>query len=284
MTATPADAATAANAFDAAAGRYDAGMSPVTNPLVGMIRARFYQAIERHFPPGAALLELGCGTGDDALALASRGYRVVATDVAAAMVDRARAKVTTAGWGHAVQFQRVGAAELAGRWPALGQVVDGVYSNLAPLNCEPSLEPLRRLLEQALPPGGRFVGVVLPRVCPLEIALFLACGQPGTALRRLAPAPQANVDGHRFPLRYWGAGDFDRALGRGFRRIETRSLGLLLPPLRFGPTFARVPGLLETLAAVEDRVSALPGLARMGDHVLLAYERSRSWGPRASAV
>jgi SAM-dependent methyltransferase len=251
-------------------------MSAVANPLVGMIRERFYRAIERHFPPGSALLELGCGTGDDALALASRGYRIVATDVATAMVERARAKVTASGWGHAVQFRRVGAAELAGRWAALGQGVDGVYSNLAPLNCEPSLEPLRHLLEQALPPGGRFVGVVLPRICPLEIALFLACGQPRTAVRRLAPAPQADVDGRRFALRYWGAGDFDRALGPGFRRVETRSLGLLLPPLRFGRTFARVPGLLEALAAVEDRVSALPGLARMGDHVLMAYERTSS--------
>jgi SAM-dependent methyltransferase len=275
---------TAAHAFDAVASRYDTEMSPLANPLVAMIRARFYQAIDRHFRRGSALLELGCGTGDDALALASRGYRIVATDIAAAMVERARAKVTAAGWDQAVQFQQVGAAALAGRWRSLGQAVDGVYSNLAPLNCEPSLEPLRRLLEQALPPGGRFVGVVLPRVCPLEIALFLARGQPRTALRRLARAPHAEVDGRRFPLHYWGAADFDRALGPGFRRIETRSLGLLLPPLRFGPTFARVPGLLEALAAVEDRVSALPGLARMGDHVLLAYERRRSWGTPASVV
>lgn len=272
--ARPDDANAAADAFDAVASRYDAEMSPVANPLVRMIRARFYQSVQRHFAPGSALLELGCGTGDDALALAACGYRIVATDVAPAMVERARAKVTAAGWGHAVTFHRAGAAELAGRWPALGQPVDGVYSNLAPLNCEPSLEPLRRLLERALAPRGRFVGVVLPRVCPLEIALFLARGQPRTALRRLARAPRADVDGRRFPLRYWGASDFDRALGPGFRRIETRSLGLLLPPLRFGPSFARIPGLLEALAVVEDRVSALPGLARMGDHMLLGYERT----------
>ena len=60
----------------------------------------------------------------------------------------------------------------------------------------------------------------------------------------------------------------------GFRRIETRSLGLFLPPLGFGNAFARVPGLLPALAAIEDRIAGLPGLRRMGDHVLLVYERA----------
>ena len=60
-------------------------------------------------------------------------------------------------------------------------------------------------------------------------------------------------------MKYYGARDFDRALGTGFRRIETRSLGLFLPPLGFGNAFARVPGLLPALAALEDRFSAWPG-------------------------
>ena len=40
---------------------------------------------------------------------------------------------------------------------------------------------MRLLLERCLRPGGVFVGVVLPRVCPLEIAVFLARGAPKTA-------------------------------------------------------------------------------------------------------
>jgi hypothetical protein len=32
--------------------------------------------------------------------------------------------------------------------------------------------------------------------------------------------------------------------------------------------------LLTALGVLEDRLSALPGLRRMGDHVLLAYERT----------
>ena len=267
--------AEAARAFDRLAPGYDEALSSQANPVVPMLRQRFYAACSRHFPPGATLLELGCGTGTDALALAARGHRVVATDLAPAMIERARAKAAAApaAVAAAVDFHALGVTALAERWPLLGRRVDGVYSNLAPLNCELSLTPLRALLEQALPAGGCFVAVVLPRVCPLEVALFLATGKPGAALRRFARAPEADVGGQKFPMRYLSPDDFDRALGLGFHRVESRALGLLLPPLRFGPAFARVPGLLDGLARIEDRLATWPGLSRIGDHILLAYQR-----------
>ncbi len=262
-----------ADAFDALASRYDALFSPAANPLIALARARVHAALARHFAPGSALLEVGCGTGEDTHALAERGHTLVACDPAPQMLSRAEAKLTAAGRGAAVRFVRGSAATLAADWPTLGVRVDGVFSNFAPLNCELSLAPVRRLLEQALLPGGRFVGVVLPRICPLEIALFLARGEPRTAFRRFRSAPVADVDGRTFPMRYYGPRDFDRALGTGFRRVETRSLGLCLPPLSFGPGMARTPRLLDALAALEDRLAGLPGLCHLGDHVIVVYER-----------
>ena len=262
-----------AGAFDALAPRYDALFSPAANPLIALARARVHAALARHFAPGSALLEVGCGTGEDTLALAERGHTLVACDPAPQMLSRAEAKLTAAGRAAAVRFVRGSAATLATDWAALGTRVDGVFSNFAPLNCELSLDPVRRLLEQALVPGGHFVGVVLPRVCPLEIALFLARGQPRTAFRRFRRAPVGDVDGWTFPMRYYGPRDFDRGLGPGFRRIETRSLGLCLPPLSFGPQMARTPRLLGALAVLEDRLAGLPGVRNIGDHVIVVYER-----------
>ena len=266
----PASAA----AFDAIASRYDDLFSAAANPLIEMMRARVLRAVDRHFPGSARLLEIGCGTGEDALSLAARGHHVVACDVAPAMLATARAKVAAAGRADAIEFVQGSVGEIADRWPVSAQAVDGVFSNFAPLNCELSLAPLRRLLERVLRPNGRFIAVVLPRICPLEMALFLARAEPRSAFRRLRREAVADVEGQRFSMRYYGARDFDRALGPGFRRVETRSLGLVLPPLSFGNAFARVPGLLTALGVLEDRLSALPGLRRMGDHVLLAYERT----------
>jgi hypothetical protein len=110
----------------------------------------------------------------------------------------------------------------------------------------------------------------MPRVAPSEIASFLLRGRPAAALRRFRPSPIADVGGHRFPIRYYRPRDFDRALGTGFRRIETRSLGLVLPPPPVGPTVGR---LLPQLARLEDLLAPLPLLRTMGDHVLVVYER-----------
>src|SRR4029079_7128956 len=264
-----------ASAFDAIASRYDDMFSAAANPLIAMMRERVMRAVDRHFPEPATLIEIGCGTGEDAVALLERGHRVVACDPAPTMLATARAKVAATRAGDArIEFIHGSVEAIADGWSARGRAVDGVFSNFAPLNCEPSLAPLRLLLERALRRGGRFIAVVLPQVCPLEVALFMARAEPRAALRRFRRAAVADVEGQRFTMRYYGAADFDRALGPGFRRIETRSLGLVLPPLSFGNAFARVPGLLPALGALEDRISALPGLRRMGDHVLLVYERA----------
>ena len=265
-----------AAAFDAIASRYDDMFSAAANPLIAMMRARVMSAVDRHFATPATLLEIGCGTGEDALALVERGHRVVACDPAPAMIATARAKAAAVNHGSsaAIEFVLGSVEKVADGWSARGQAVDGVFSNFAPLNCEPSLAPLRLLLERSLRRGGRFIAVVLPQICPLEVALFMARAEPRAALRRFRRDAVADVEGQHFTMKYYGAADFDRALGAGFQRIETRSLGLFLPPLGFGNAFARVPGLLTALGAVEDRFSALPGLRRMGDHVLLVYERA----------
>ena len=263
-----------AAAFDAIASRYDDMFSAAANPLIAMMRARVFRAVDRHLDAPSTVLELGCGTGEDALALVERGHRVVACDPAPSMIETARAKVAAAGRRDAVEFIHGPIEEIADRWPARGQAVDGVFSNFAPLNCEPSLAPLRLLLERALRRGGRVIAVVLPQICPLEVALFMARAQPRTALRRFRREAIADVEGRRFAMKYYGAADFDRALGPGFRRIETRSLGLVLPPLALGNALGAVPGLLAVLGALEDRLAGLPGLRRMGDHVLFVYERT----------
>lgn len=49
-------------------------------------------AVLARFPPPRALLDVGTGTGARAIAWAERGYRVVATDVSPAALDRARVR------------------------------------------------------------------------------------------------------------------------------------------------------------------------------------------------
>jgi SAM-dependent methyltransferase len=53
--------------------------------------------VECGLPPGSAFLDMGCGTGRHAVALARRGYRVTGVDIATGMLDAARKAADAAG-------------------------------------------------------------------------------------------------------------------------------------------------------------------------------------------
>ena len=109
-----------AAAFDAIASRYDDMFSGAANPLIAMMRERVFRAVDRHFPAPAELLEIGCGTGEDALSLVERGHRVVACDPAPAMIATARAKLAAAGRTDAVEFLLGPVEDIAATWSTRG--------------------------------------------------------------------------------------------------------------------------------------------------------------------
>ena len=70
--------------FDAVALSYDREFT--ATPLARMLREQVWARLGAHFQAGDSVLELNCGTGEDAIWLAQRGVRVLATDVSPAML------------------------------------------------------------------------------------------------------------------------------------------------------------------------------------------------------
>jgi SAM-dependent methyltransferase len=77
--------------FDALAPTYDDDFT--RSPIARHLRARVHARLDALVSPGEAALELGCGTGEDALHLAQRGVQITATDASPLMRDMARAKL-----------------------------------------------------------------------------------------------------------------------------------------------------------------------------------------------
>lgn len=76
--------------FDSVAGRYDATRQGYPAEIVDNIVAN------AAIGPGAAVLEIGCGTGQLTRELAGRAFSLTAIDIGAAMVEAARRNVTDA--------------------------------------------------------------------------------------------------------------------------------------------------------------------------------------------
>ena len=68
-----------------------------------------WRYLAQHLPTAGRLLEIGCGTGAYTFALAKRGYRITAVDLAEEFVARCKAKAAQLGLGDRIDF-RIGDA------------------------------------------------------------------------------------------------------------------------------------------------------------------------------
>lgn len=256
-------------AFDSVAAEYDGPLG--NNALVQRVRARTLAAVTGAVPPGAALLDLGCGTGLDAAFLAEQGYRVTAIDWSPEMVRRTRERALKAGLEGALAVHHLGIQEL-GQLPVAN--FDAAYSDLGSLNCVPDLAAAARSIAARLRPRGALVASVIGRVCPWELALFALKRQWGRARMRAAKATvPVPLNGRTVWTSYYSPSEFRSAFeGAGFTLRSLRSLGLLVPPPYMMPFAQRHPRVVAMLQALEDRVAGWPGLREWGDHFLIVMQ------------
>jgi len=114
------------DAFDSVAADYDGPRG--NNTLIQDMRSEMWRMLDATFAPGSRLMDLGCGTGLDAVRMARVGHHVTATDWSQRMVDRTRERAEHEQLADRVQAMAVGSHELS-RIDGRAQF-DGAYSNL----------------------------------------------------------------------------------------------------------------------------------------------------------
>jgi ubiquinone/menaquinone biosynthesis C-methylase UbiE len=263
----------AVRAFDGLAPDFDAAFAGWAS--VAAQRRAVRRSLLAAFPPGARLLELGGGTGEDALFLAATGRRVHVTDGAPGMVEMTRAKARAAGLDDRVTAEQVALEELSAWASARGSAApfDGAFSNFASLNCVTDHASVARGLARVLLPGASALLVVFGPASPAEVAVLLARGRFRSAFRRFGrrPAP-ARVAGETFTVTYPSPRALATAFAPWFALRRTRGIGVFVPPSSAEPWISRVP-LAVAAGEVLDRVAARP-LALLADHVLLDFTRT----------
>jgi len=272
-----------APAFDDLAETYDASFT--TGAIGRRMRAAVQRRLDVAFHPGDHILELNCGTGEDAIYLARRGVRVLATDISPRMLDLTRKKAEAAGLSDLVDIARIAIEDLA-RLPAAaaGQdkaeglpdgPFDGALSNFGGLNCVEDLRAVASGLASRVRPGARLLLCVMGPVVPWEWIWYVAHGQPRKALRRLRPG---GVQWRGLTIRYPSIGALRRAFARDFVQRRVCGLGMLVPPSDAEGWAARQPRLLAALDRWERRMEAVPPVPWLSDHYLIELERV---GPRS---
>jgi SAM-dependent methyltransferase len=258
----------AAGAFDSVAGDFDSRFGAWLS--VAAQRRAVRAELATAFPGGSRLLEVGGGTGEDALWLAERRRAVLMTDASPAMVAIASAKFR----GRSDLCAEIAPAEDLSRPVLLRQgPFDGAYSNFAALNCVAELGAFARGLASLVRPGGTAVLVVFGTFCPGEMIVELLRGRPRNALRRLRRGDvAARINGRDFTIRYHRAGEIACAMAPWFTLESRRGIGLCVPPSAAEPWISGHPLLLSRLESLDLRLATR--WAGLADHILYRFRRT----------
>jgi SAM-dependent methyltransferase len=256
-------------AFDSIAAGYD---ELFTRSTIGRAqRGVVWDALLNTFEPGAHILELNCGTGEDALFLARHDISVVACDGSEGMIRTARKRKQNEDPDAPIHFKLLPTEQLAKLHP--GHLFDGVLSNFSGLNCVSNLDPVVWNLASLVTPSASLLICLSTRFCLAETLWFLLHGDFRRAFRRTPGVAHAKVSEFMVKVHYPTLRQVKQSFSPWFRLRSCTGIGVAVPPSYLEPMIRKYPRLLGLLRWIDKRISHLPLLRIMGDHMLLHFER-----------
>ncbi len=239
--------------FDKIASEYDALWSDT--PIGIAQRSAVWNRVDPLFKKGDFVLDLGCGTGVDALHLQKSGVSVYGIDSSPEMVEVARRRGVTADCCPIEHMQY------------FDMRLDGVLSNFGALNCLESLTGIAGSLARMVRPGGRLALCFLGRVCLWETVFYLLRGQPGKAFRRFLGRASSPIGA---AVRYPSRAAIASAFKPRFQLLGVYGIGFSVPP-----SYIKLltQWEVEQATALDRRLAHKPGLRSLSDHQLYIFER-----------
>ncbi|UTW63427.1 class I SAM-dependent methyltransferase [bacterium SCSIO 12741] len=260
--------------FDQAAYDYD---REFTHTAVGrMQRDRVWHFLQSSLDgQPMKILELNCGTGEDACYLASLGHEVWATDASESMLELAKKKAENQGVEKNLHFQTWDLTQMN----ALNEKdFDLVFSNFAGLNCldENRMISLGEELSHIVKPTGKVLAVYLSTHCLWEQYYLRFKGRGKEAKRRATgEAVEVPVSGKFVTTWYYNPNQLEQQWSSHWQVNRIKPIGLFLPPSYLNPFFEKRKGILNGLNALEKSLGTLDNWSNYADHFLMEWEVKR---------
>ena len=216
------------------------------------------------------ILELNCGSGDDALLFGDKDFNIIATDISTEMLKVSDTKSPQYSLQHTISTKYLDLDSFNEN--LFQKKFDLIFSNFGGIS---SISPdtLRRFMQRVpsvLAPGGRFIAVVMPRFCLWESLYFLSRCQFRKIFRRWTKAETEGFAPHG-SLKTWfyRPSEIISWSKERFKVVRIKPVGFALPPLCFENVFTFRKGLLLRLNSIEQRLNRMPLFTRVADHFLI---------------
>lgn len=235
-------------------------------------RKRVRDHILQFAKPNGVMLELNCGTGEDALFFAQKGFTIHATDLSDRMLAILNQKTRASDFQKNISTELCPFTELdslKNRAP-----FDVVYSNFGGLNCTRELDKVLHDVSALVTPGGIVTLVVISKFCLWE-ALLLFKGKFKTAFRRFFSkhGRKAHIEGHHFKCWYYPPSFVKKALKKDFDVLQVEGLCTLVPPSYIENFGGKYPKLFSFLKRKEDKWKSKWPWKYMGDYFIISLRK-----------
>ena len=255
--------------FDIAAKEYDSYFS--FSEIGKAQRERVYHFLEKELLSGKEslhILELNCGTGEDAHYLTQKGHSLIATDISKGMIAQAQQK-----YGKYIHFEIQDINTITAN--TFSKPFDLIFSNFGGLNClsPEQLQSFLAIAPHLLKPSGSLSLVIMPKGCLWERVYFLAKAKPKKAFRRnTKQAVLANVDGVDVATWYYNPSQLKKWGALNFKAISVAPIGIAVPPSYLEPFFKNKKGILKFLKKAETYLTSSLW-ASYADHFMIHLQK-----------
>jgi len=250
--------------FDSAAEGYDLEF---TKTCVGQAqREQVYRALKADgLDTNQSVLEINCGTGEDALQFHNWGNTILATDFSVDMLEVARKKFPE---GEFAQLDMKNIGTLENQYSL-------IFSNFGGINCLSPEEFAQFLSDSStrLSTNGHLVLVIMGKKCWWDNFYLLLKGKWSKLRRRNTTVPlEVNVGGTLVKTWYYSPKEVKRMLGENYQVRRLKPIGLYVPPSYIAPFFEK-KGFLLSLLKFKDRFVRLPMFSNFSDHYYISLTK-----------
>jgi ubiquinone/menaquinone biosynthesis C-methylase UbiE len=252
------------------------------NSIIQYKRKRVRDHVQSLLDPESRILELNCGTGEDAIWFSKLGHYVHATDISTGMMGILKEKISLINPGTiSTELCSFTALEtLSERGP-----YDLIFSNFAGLNCTGDLKKVLHSFQGLLKPGGKIVLVILPSFCLWE-SLLLFKGKWKTAFRRLFSKRgfPSKVEGVYFRCWYYNPSYIIREMKDSYTVLGLEGLCTLVPPSYIEHFAEQHSAIYRYLKSKEDLLKSVWPWKSIGDYYIISLQKKPAVSPATSSI
>ena len=244
-----------------------------SNSIIAYKRKRVREHILKFAKPCSYMLELNCGTGEDALFFAQKGFSIHATDISEDMLSMLNQKLKSSDFGKNISSEHCSFRELeslSNKGP-----FDVIYSNFGGLNCTGELDKVLYKLKPLVKPGGVITLVIISNFCLWE-TLLLFKGKFKTAFRRLFSkhGRKAHIEGQRFKCWYYSPSFIKNILKKDFTLLDIEGLCTIVPPSYIENFGEKYPRCFSFLKKKEDNLKSKWPWKYIGDYFIISLKKN----------